>query len=107
MVVAEYQTHVQLAKRVLKAVERHKAKQHGKDEKSENGIQPIHDVENGVDGLNAARNEGLREDITKVERLDRLTIALGGFVDDSPDQRGEGRENVWDVSASLAAEGPI
>lgn len=63
-------------------------------------IHPVHDMEKGIDGLNALRDEPLPEEITKEERMERLVAALGRFVDDEPEQLGRrGEETVWDVSA--------
>lgn len=36
--------------------------------------------------------------LSKVERLDRLTAALGNFVDDEDEQKGEGSVTVWEVN---------
>ena len=51
----------------------------------------------GLRGLNAARDEPLPENMTKDERMALLVQALGGFVDDEPEQLGKGGETVWDV----------
>lgn len=61
-------------------------------------IHPVHDLEKGVLGLNASRDEALPPDLSKEERMDRLVSALGTFVGDEPDQLGKGEETVWDVS---------
>lgn len=63
-------------------------------------IHPAHDVEKGVEGLNAARNESL-PDLAPGEKMERLVQALGRFVDDEPEQLGRGDETVWDVSACV------
>lgn len=64
-------------------------------------VHPVHDMEKGMEGLNAMRNEKLAENITKPERMERLVQALSGFVDDEPAQLGHGDETVWDVSRLL------
>ena len=55
-------------------------------------------MEKGVTGLNAARNESLTEGISKAERLSRLAEALGAFVGDEAEERGQSEETVWDAS---------
>lgn len=87
-----------LAQRVLKAVSKHKAAQKGRQAQLPKPVQPVHDAEAGIEGLNAAREEKMPSDLSREERLDRLTAALSKFVDDEPEQRGEGEETVWDVS---------
>lgn len=47
--------------------------------------------------------------LSKEERLDRLTEALGGYVNDEPLQLGSSSQTVWDVSSLMSAvvEGPL
>lgn len=61
-------------------------------------VHPAHDIEKGVDGLNAARNVKLPAEIAKAERMEMLVQALSGFVGDEPEQLGRGENTVWDVS---------
>ncbi|ORY32231.1 putative integral membrane protein [Naematelia encephala] len=63
--------HVNLAKRILHAVAKHKAKH---------------------------PNPG------KNPRIELLVNALGGFVNDEPEQLGRGRDTVWDVLHALPRE---
>ena len=58
----------------------------------------MHDVERGVSGLNASRDEAVPAGLSKTERLNRLTETLGGFVGDEAEERGQSEETVWDVS---------
>ena len=78
---------------------KHKTKYH---DTSDNRvvIHPAHDIESGLDELNAARDKHLPDEITKAERMERLVQALGGFVGEEPEQLGRGEETVWDVSES-------
>ena len=94
------QAHIKMAQRVLEAVTKHK---HKFSNSSQNRIviHPAHDIEKGVDGLNAARNETLPDDMAPSEKMERLVQALGRFVDDEPEQLGRGTETVWDVSERL------
>jgi hypothetical protein len=65
--------------------------------KGKTAVLPVHDVEKGVDVLNAPRDECLPIGITKEERMDRLVRALEPYVQDGSIERGEGEETVWDV----------
>ena len=65
-------------------------------------VRPAHDVEKGVTGLNAARNEFLPDHLSKTEQLDRLVHALGHFVGDGAEERGRGEESVWDVCTTCS-----
>lgn len=94
---------MKLAQRVLNAVSKYKAK-HPESAQARVVIHPVHDMEKGLDGLNASRNETLPQDITKAERMERLVQALGKYVDDEPEQLGRGSETVWDVSCNIHDE---
>ncbi|ORX36074.1 hypothetical protein BD324DRAFT_642750 [Kockovaella imperatae] len=92
--------HVKLAKRVLKAVAAHQ-KKHSRPENMYTQLRPVHDMDAGLDALNGPRDEHLPTGLSREERLDRLTAALGGFVADSPEQLGESSETVWDILHAL------
>jgi hypothetical protein len=85
-----------MAQRILKAVRKHKAK-FPNAAQARIVVHPVHDIEKGIDGLNAERNEALPNHMTPGERMERLVQALGRFVDDEPEQLGRGSETVWDV----------
>ena len=72
-------------------------KKHGYPVNAYTPIQPVHEVEAGIDGLNGPRDGHLPQ-LSKDERLNRLTAALGKFVGDTPEQLGEDEETVWDVN---------
>lgn len=87
---------MKLARRVLDAVADHKVKEPFTG-KSGDIPHPVHDVEKGVTGLNAARDEPLPDGICKNERLTRLSQALSPFIRDQSQERIQSEETVWDV----------
>lgn len=80
--------HVKLANRVLSAVLRHKLS---------HNYQPK---------LTRVLPEDIvvPEKMTKTQRLDLLTDALGDFVGDTPSQKGQSDDTVWDVLHALPRE---
>jgi hypothetical protein len=65
-------------------------------------MRPIRDIEKGgLKTVNANRDMMCAADMTKLERMDILTEALGRFVDDGQQERGNEQveETVWDVSS--------
>ncbi|KAK4684446.1 calcium permeable stress-gated cation channel, partial [Tremellales sp. Uapishka_1] len=100
--------HVNLAKRVLKAVARHISHAHLLPSKEKQTDQAIDTEKGGLSVLNASREEHVSPEVTKAERMEILTKKLGPFVDDTSTERGEGDnedgETVWDVLHSLPRE---
>ncbi|EIW72492.1 hypothetical protein TREMEDRAFT_66911 [Tremella mesenterica DSM 1558] len=80
--------HVKLAQRILRAVASHKAS----PEYTPSTIS--------TDFTHLTIPPG----ISKKERLDLLTDALGAFVDGGPVERGESKQTVWEVLHSLPRE---
>ena len=93
------QAHVKMAQRVLAAVASYQ-KKNGYPTETYTPLRPVHDMDAGLDALNGPRDEHL-PGLSKDERLNRLTAALGNYVGDAPEQCGEGENTVWDVSYRL------
>lgn len=90
------QAHVKLARRVLNAVSKHKAKR-------AKLVNQGKSVDLPMASKDTSENASVKDlaGLTKEERLDMLVDALGHFVDDEPAQKGEGEQTVWDVRIIL------
>lgn len=86
--------HVELARRVLAAVSKHKAKFFD----TAHALQQLREASTGLIATVLTKDTRMPAGITRMQRLDLLTRALADYVDDAPAQKGETEETVWDVS---------
>jgi hypothetical protein len=85
---------VELARRVLVAVRKHKAKFYP----TPHSLEVLKKSTNGLVDGNLDRDTRIPGCITKTQRLDLLTKALSEYVDDEDAQLGKTDQTVWDVS---------
>ena len=87
--------HVDLAKRILKAVGRHKADFYG----TPHLLEQLRESSTNLSDTVLTRDTRLPAGITRTQRLDLLTRALADYVDDEDAQLGLAEEeSVWNVS---------
>lgn len=86
-----------MARRVLNAVSKHKAKR-------AKLVNQGKSVDLPMASKDTSENASVKDlaGLTKEERLDMLVDALGHFVDDEPAQKGEGEQTVWDVRHNVS-----
>ena len=89
--------HVDLARRILKAVAKHKAEFYNTPHLLEQLRRSSTNLADAV----LTRDTRLPAGITRTQRLDLLTRALADYVDDGDAQVGLAEETVWNVSHNL------